>query len=123
MTAADVKFSIDDARAQAKGWGVLDAAIKSIDAPDPSTVVFNLKFPWRRSSPTSPSLRTDHPKNFGGETRKAFYKHPVGTGPFMWDKRVVGQSVTFKRNPYYWQKASPISDSVTWDVRDRREHA
>ena len=35
MTAADVKFSIDDARAQAKGWGYLDAAIKSISAPEP----------------------------------------------------------------------------------------
>ena len=30
MTSADVKFSIDDARAQSKGWGYLDAAIKNI---------------------------------------------------------------------------------------------
>src|SRR5207253_649066 len=42
------------------------------------------------------------------------YKHPIGTGPFMWDKRVVGQSVTFKRNPNYWQKGKPYLDSVTW---------
>ena len=33
MTSADVKFSIDDARSQEKGWGYLDAAIKSIAAP------------------------------------------------------------------------------------------
>ena len=32
----------------------------------------------------------------------------------MWDKRVVGQSVTLKRNPYYWQKGKPYLDSVTW---------
>jgi peptide/nickel transport system substrate-binding protein len=32
----------------------------------------------------------------------------------MWDKRVVGQSVTFKRNPVYWQKGKPYLDSVTW---------
>ena len=32
----------------------------------------------------------------------------------MWDKRVVGQSVTFKRNPFYWQKGKPYLDSVTW---------
>src|SRR3954447_11231320 len=44
MTSADVKFSIDDARKQSKGWGYLDAAIKSIDAPNSSTVVFHLKF-------------------------------------------------------------------------------
>ena len=35
MTSADVKFSIDDARAQNKGWGYLDAAIKSIDDAEP----------------------------------------------------------------------------------------
>jgi peptide/nickel transport system substrate-binding protein len=115
MTSADVKFSIDDARVQKKGWGYLDAAIKSIDAPDPSTVVFHLKFPW------APFLADIGlfangiiPKGFGGESRAAFYKHPVGTGPFMWDKRVVGQSVTLKRNPFYWQKGKPYLDSVTW---------
>ena len=115
MTSADVKFSIDDARVQNKGWGYLDAAIKSITTPNPSTVVFHLKYRW------APFLADIGlfangiiPKNFGGESRKAFYKHPVGTGPFMWDKRVVGQSVTLKRNPYYWQKGKPYLDSVTW---------
>jgi peptide/nickel transport system substrate-binding protein len=115
MTSADVKFSIDDARAQSKGWGYLDAAIKSIEAPNPSTVVFHLKYPW------APFLADVGlfangivPNNFGGEKRAAFYKHPVGTGPFMWDKRVVGQSVTLKRNPHYWQKGKPYLDSVTW---------
>ena len=32
----------------------------------------------------------------------------------MWDKRVVGQSVTFKRNPHYWQKGKPYLDGVKW---------
>ena len=32
----------------------------------------------------------------------------------MWDKRVVGQSVSFKRNPFYWQKGKPYLDRVTW---------
>jgi peptide/nickel transport system substrate-binding protein len=115
MTAADVKFSIDDARAQAKGWGYLDAAIKSISAPDPSTVVFNLKFNW---APFLADIALFSngiiPKGFNGEPRAQFYKHPVGTGPFMWDKRVVGQSVTLKRNPFYWQKGKPYLDRVTW---------
>jgi len=115
MTSADVKFSIDDARVQKKGWGYLDAAIKNITTPNPSTVVFHLKFRW------APFLADIGlfangivPKNFGGESRAEFYKHPVGTGPFMWDKRVVGQSVTLKRNPFYWQKGKPYLDSVTW---------
>ena len=115
MTAADVKFSIDDARAQKKGWGYLDAAIKSIDAPDPSTVVFHLKFQWAPFVADMALFANGIiPKNFAGQSRTQFYKHPIGTGPFMWDKRTVGQSVTFKRNPFYWQKGKPYLDSVTW---------
>jgi peptide/nickel transport system substrate-binding protein len=115
MTSADVKFSIDDARKQSKGWGYLDAAIKNITAPDPSTVVFNLKFKWAPFLADIALFANGIiPNNFNGEPRATFYKHPVGTGPFMWDSRVVGQSVTFKRNPFYWQRGKPYLDSVTW---------
>ncbi|MFN2627159.1 MAG: ABC transporter substrate-binding protein [Gaiellaceae bacterium] len=115
MTAADVKFSIDDARAQKKGWGYLDAAIKSIDAPNPSTVVIHLKFQWAPFLADIALFANGIvPKNFNGEPRAKFYTHPVGTGPFMWDSRVVGQSVSLKRNPYYWQKGKPYLDGVTW---------
>jgi peptide/nickel transport system substrate-binding protein len=115
MTSADVKFSIDDARKQSKGWGYIDAPIKTITAPDPETVVFKLKYGW---APFLADIalfsNSIVPDNFGGKSRKAFYEQPVGTGPFMWDKRVVGKSVTFKRNPNYWQKGKPYLDSVTW---------
>jgi peptide/nickel transport system substrate-binding protein len=115
MTSADVKFSIDDARAQSKGWGYLDAAIKNITTPNPDTVVFNLKYTWAPFLADIALFANGIiPKNFAGQTRKAFYTHPIGTGPFMWDKRVVGQSVTFKKNPNYWQKGKPYLDSVTW---------
>jgi peptide/nickel transport system substrate-binding protein len=115
MTSADVKFSIDDARAQSKGWGYLDAAIKNITAPNPSTVVFNLKYKWAPFLADIALFANGIiPNNFNGESRASFYKHPIGTGPFMWDKRKVGQSVTFKRNPNYWQKGKPYLDSVTW---------
>ncbi|MGH3083083.1 MAG: ABC transporter substrate-binding protein [Gaiellaceae bacterium] len=115
MTAADVKFSIDDARAQDKGWGYLDVAIKDIKAPNPSTVVFNLKYPWAPFLADISAFNNGIiPKNFAGQKREEFYKHPIGTGPFMWDKRVVGESVSFKRNPLYWQKGKPYLDRVTW---------
>lgn len=115
LTAADAKFSIDDARKQAKGWGYLDAAIKSISAPNPSTVVFHLKYQWAPFLADIALFANGIiPKNWNGEPRAQFYKHPIGTGPFMWDKRVVGQSVTLKRNPFYWQQGKPYLDKVTW---------
>lgn len=115
MTSADVKFSIDDARKQSKGWGYLDTAIKNVTAPDPDTVVIHLKYKWAPFLADIALFANGIiPKNFAGESRAQFYKHPIGTGPFMWDKRVVGQSVTLKRNPNYWQKGKPYLDSVTW---------
>jgi peptide/nickel transport system substrate-binding protein len=115
MTSADVKFSIDDARAQSKGWGYLDGAIKSITAPNPGTVVFHLKYKWAPFLADIALFANGIiPNKFAGQTRAQFYKHPIGTGPFMWDKRVVGQSVTLKRNPNYWQSGKPYLDSVTW---------
>ncbi len=115
MTSADVKFSIDDARAQSKGWGYLDGAISNITAPDPNTVVFHLKYQWAPFLADIALFANGIiPNKFAGQSRKAFYTHPIGTGPFMWDKRVVGQSVTFKKNPNYWQKGKPYLDSVTW---------
>src|SRR4051795_3705681 len=115
MTSADVKFSIDDARTAKKGWGYLDAAIKSITAPNPSTVVFHLKYRWAPFAADIALFATGIiPNHYAGQSRAEFYKPPIGTGPFMWDKRVVGQSVTFKRNPNYWQKGKPYLDSVTW---------
>ena len=115
MTAADVKFSIDDARAPKRGWAFLDVAIKNVQAPDDSTVVINLKYPWTPFLADVALFSNGIiPKDFAGQSRTEFYKHPIGTGPFMWDKRVVGRSVTFKRNPYYWQKGKPYLDGVTW---------
>jgi peptide/nickel transport system substrate-binding protein len=115
MTSADVKFSLDDARAQSKGWGFLDTAIKNITAPTPDTVVVHLKYKWAPFLADIALFANGIiPNHFAGQSRKAFYSHPIGTGPFMWDKRVVGQSVTFQRNPNYWQKGKPYLDSVTW---------
>src|ERR1700759_4948575 len=38
MTAADVVFSIDQAKAASQGWGYIDTAIKSVSAPDAGKV-------------------------------------------------------------------------------------
>jgi peptide/nickel transport system substrate-binding protein len=115
MTSADVKFSIDAARVEDQGWGFLDVAIKDIEAPTPDTVVIHTKYPW---SPFLADIalfaNAVIPKDYGGETKKQFYEHPVGTGPFMWDHWDKGNELVLKRNPFYWQKGKPYLDSVTW---------
>lgn len=116
MTSADVKFSLDRARAATQGWGYIDAAIKDVKAPAPSTVVVNLKYPW---APILADLSMFNnaviPVNYGGQSEAQFYKHPVGTGPFKWGTWNKGTALKLVRNPSYWQPGKPYLDSVTWN--------
>jgi peptide/nickel transport system substrate-binding protein len=115
MTSADVKFSLDQARAAAKGWGYIDTAIKSVEAPSPSTVVVNLKYPW---APLLADLSLFSngivPANYGGKTETDFYNAPVGTGPFKWDFWHKGSALKLVKNTSYWEPGKPYLNSVTW---------
>jgi len=115
MTSADVKFSIDQASAAAKGWGYINTAIKSVSAPSPETVVVNLKYPW---APLLADLSLFSnaiiPANYDGQTETQFYQHPIGTGPFKWDYWHKSSALKLVRNPYFWQQGKPYVDSVTW---------
>jgi peptide/nickel transport system substrate-binding protein len=115
MTSADVKFSLDQARAAAKGWGYIDTAIKSVAAPTPSTVVVSLKYPW---APLLADLSLFSngivPANYGGKTETQFYNAPVGTGPFKWGFWHKGSALKLVRNPSYWEPGKPYLNSVTW---------
>ena len=123
MTSADVKFSIDQASAAAKGWGYINTAIKSVSAPSPGTVVVHLKYPW---APLLADLSLFSnaivPANYGGQTENQFYQHPIGTGPFKWDYWHKGSALKLVRNPYFWQKGKPYVDSVTWTDEIGRAH-
>jgi peptide/nickel transport system substrate-binding protein len=115
MTSADVKFSLDQARAASKGWGYIDTAIKSVSAPAPQTAVVHLKYPW---APLLADLSLFAngivPAHYGGQTENQFYQHPVGTGPFKWDYWHKGSALKLVRNPGYWQPGKPYLNSVTW---------
>ncbi|WP_375425769.1 ABC transporter substrate-binding protein [uncultured Friedmanniella sp.] len=117
MTSADVKFSLDKARATKGGWEFLDVAIKSVSAPDPSTVVIKTKYSW---APLLADLANFSnaivPKDYGGKSHDDFYKAPVGTGPFLWDHWTKGSEIELKKNPTYWDTGKPSLDSVTWKV-------
>jgi peptide/nickel transport system substrate-binding protein len=118
LTAADVKFSIDqDTASGAAGWGFINAAIDTVTAVDPSTVKIQLKYAW---APLIADLSLFSngiiPNNYGGKTAAEFYQAPIGTGPFVWDSWTKGQSVKLTKNPNYWQKGMPYLNSVTWTV-------
>ena len=115
MTSADVKWSLEQTMAAKAGWGYIDAAIKSVDAPNASTVVLHLKYKW---APLLADLSLFAngivPNNYGGKTAAQFYQAPVGTGPFMWDYWHKGQGLKLVKNPHYWEPGKPYLNSITW---------
>lgn len=118
MTSKDVKFSIDQDTAHAKtGWGFINSAIKSVEAPNTDTVLIHLKHAW---APLIADLALFSnavvPNNYGGKTMKEFYKAPVGTGPFKWGEWKHGQYLKLVANTNYWKKGEPYLDSVTFSV-------
>ena len=116
MTSADVKFSIQQTlNTGSQGWGYLDAAIKDIKTPDPATVVIDTKYPWAPFLADIALFANGIvPNNYGGETAKQFYTHPIGTGPFKWGHWTHGSEIQLLKNPHYWQKGKPYLDSITF---------
>lgn len=117
MTAADVKFSIDEnTKTGGDGWGYINSAIDSVTATDPSTVTIKLKYAW---APLLADLSLFAngiiPNNYGGKTKDEFYNAPVGTGPFVWGSWTKGQSVKVTANKDYWGN-KPHLDAVQWNV-------
>ena len=61
-------------------------------------------------------------KQYGIISQEAFEKygpediinHPVGTGPFIFDEQIPGQSISFKRNDNYWQEGLPYLDGIEY---------
>ncbi len=55
------------------------------------------------------------PENLVEKEGASFWKHPVGSGPFVLQSFEGGSHVTFVRNKYYWDKPLPYLNKVTFD--------
>ncbi len=88
--------------------------IASVEAPNDTTLVFNLKSPspsllgllaQREGFMISPQAVEKYGADFG--------QHPVGTGPFVFESWTQGQQIVVKKNPHYWEPGKPYLDGVT----------
>ena len=115
LTATDVAFSMNRARRSTAGLGYIDGAIKSVTAPDATTVVVRAQHPWAPMlSDVALFVNGVMPANFGGKSAAQFFQNPVGSGPFMFASWTKGASLKLARNPNYWQTGRPYLDSVTY---------
>ncbi|WP_187970775.1 ABC transporter substrate-binding protein [Aquibium microcysteis] len=104
LTAEDVKFSLDRARAEdsTNAQKGLFAQIDSVEAVDATTVKVTLKQPqgsflynlgWGDAVIVAP------------ESADGNKEKPIGTGPFKFDSWAKGSSITIVKNPDYWGEA------------------
>jgi peptide/nickel transport system substrate-binding protein len=119
FTSADAKASWDKIVFPPKG--VISSRkniyqmVKSIEAPDPYTIVFHLSYP----SASFINLMA-LPYNFIYSKAKLdkdpnWYKRNAdGTGPFMLKRLRRGSFIEMERNPNYWKKGLPYLDGIKY---------
>jgi peptide/nickel transport system substrate-binding protein len=115
MTSKDVKASYDKIIKPPAGVKSLRkeaySSVVSVDAPDPHTVVFKLKWPessflLNLASPWNWIYRAE----LLAKDPHWYETHVDGTGPFKFVEHVKGSHWVGKKNPDYWDKGKPYLD-------------
>ncbi|MEZ7130876.1 ABC transporter substrate-binding protein [Nonomuraea sp. AD125B] len=114
--SADVKSSLDkimDEKTAAVARASL-SSVKSVEAPDATTVVLKLSAP---DAALPANLATVNMAMLSSDdTEEKLSATPNGTGPFKLGKRVPSQSITLTRNDAYWGAEKAKSPAVEFRV-------
>jgi peptide/nickel transport system substrate-binding protein len=115
VTAKDVVFSLNLARKGAL-LGSLYSNIVSITASGDNAVVIKTKVP----EPVMLQLMTLETSgvvenNFGGQSKTAYYKQPIGSGPWKFASVTQGVGVKLVPNPDWWGPKGHLS-SITFNT-------
>src|SRR5437667_3578546 len=121
LTAADVKATYDKIVFPPPGVRSIRrnaySAIASIEAPDPSTVVFKLKHPSASllGNLASP-WNVIYPKKYLDRDPNYFKANVVGSGPFKFKSYTRGSTFEGERNPDYFVKDRPYLDGYKFFI-------
>src|SRR5256885_8598208 len=88
--------------------------VEAIQAPDPYTVVFRLKYPSASflnslASPWNWIYKAD----ILAKDMRWYEQNVMGTGPFLFVEHVKGSHWVGKKNPNYWDKGRPYLDGYS----------
>jgi peptide/nickel transport system substrate-binding protein len=115
MTSADVKASYDRIVFPPPGVASVRKGmytdVEAIEAPDPWTVVFKLRWPSASflalvASPYNWIYKAE----ILAKDPRWYETHVLGTGPFTFVEYVKGSHWVGKRNPNYWDRQKPYLD-------------
>ena len=85
--------------------------VDKVEAPDPSTVVFRLKFPTTAFMPAlADPFNWIYKKEILEKDPRWYEKNVMGSGPFKFESYETGQSIKGVRNPDYYHPGQPYLD-------------
>jgi peptide/nickel transport system substrate-binding protein len=113
LTSADVKFTLQSIMSGIPGpAGVTQSpkrgafrVVKSIETPDPQTIIFHLSEP---NAAFAWSLVRSAVGIVPAGSGADFAQHPVGSGPFRFVSSLQDEEVVFERNADYFRGASQV---------------
>jgi peptide/nickel transport system substrate-binding protein len=121
LTSADVKASYDKIVSPPQGVRSIRAphyaAIASVETPNPSTVVFKLKYPSASllANFASP-WNVIFPKKYLDKDPNYFKNNAIGSGPFKFKAYTRGSTFEGERNPDYFIKDRPYLDGYKFYI-------
>ncbi len=118
MTASDVVWSLNRARAEdsTNAQKGLFAGIADVSAPDDTTVVVTLDAPnggFLFNMAWGDAVILNE-----GDDIEALKTHPNGTGAFMFENWVQGDSITITRNDNYWGTPAKLEGATFKYISD-----
>src|SRR5271166_6634119 len=118
LTAADVAASFEMIIHPPKGiLSVRESyyeMVDTVEAPDPTTVVFHLKFATSAFLPAIADPFTFiYKKEILDKDPRWYEKNILGSGPFKFAEYETGQAMKGVRNPDYYRKGLPYLDGFT----------
>lgn len=128
FSAEDVVFTLTNFGKYNTYLAKLMPLVAAANAPDATTFVLKLKQPLtatldmfdKEVFPLLPKHVYDRTNVLTNPANRA----PVGLGPFKFVSWETGRAITFRRNPYYWEKGKPHVNSVVFalipDPQQRR---
>ena len=116
FSAEDVAFTLNNFAKLNTYLSKLVPMISGVETPDDATVVVHL------TQPVTAALELFDKENFPLMPKHIYEgteiasnpanRKPIGLGPFKAESWEQGRSLTFERNPYYWDQPKPYLDKV-----------
>ena len=125
LTAADVAASWNHIIHPPPGYNSARAnwyeMVDTVSAPDPTTVVFHLKFATLTFLPAlADPYAYIYKKDILDKDPNWYQKNIMGSGPFKFVSYDLGQSIKGERNPDYYHKGLPYLDGFVGIYADKQ---